>query len=393
MKNLEKIQLFLEQFSIDGWLIYDFNHQNPLAYKVLGLDDSKHVKRRFFYFIPKKGNPIKILHKIEAHVLNELDGDALFYCSWKSLHDSLAQILRNVKNVAMEFSPLNNNPYICKVDAGTLDLIRSYGVEVVSSGAFLHYFTSVLSETQIQSHIRAAQKLEKICSLAFSWILENLQKNVRITEYDVMKKISQDLGKFGLVTESTINVSVNQNSANPHYVVEKSQALEIKHGDFILIDMWAKEDLPNSVFADITKVAVAASQPTEKQKQVFSVVREAQKAAYELVLKAFDTKQPILGCEVDDAARLVIEKAGFGQFFTHRTGHNIGTDLHGSGTHLDNFETHDDRTLIASSCFSIEPGIYLPGEFGIRLEHDVIIDSQGKVLLTGGVQEEILCLF
>lgn len=393
MKNLEKIQSFLEQFSIDGWLIYDFNHQNFLAYKVLGLDSSKHVKRRFFYFIPKKGKPIKILHKIEAHVLNELEGDAIFYCSWKSLHDSLAQVLRNVKNVAMEFSHLNDNPYISKVDAGTVDLIRLYGVEVVSSGSFLHYFTSVLSDVQIQSHMRAAQKLEKICALAFSWILESLQKNVRITEYDVMKKISQDLGKFGLITESTINVSVNQNSANPHYVVEKSQALEIKLGDFILIDMWAKEDLPNSVFADITKVAVAAKQPTEKQKQVFSVVREAQKAAYNLVVKAFNEKKPILGCQIDDAARAVIEKAGFGEFFTHRTGHNIGTDLHGSGTHLDNFETHDDRTIIPSSCFSIEPGIYLPEDFGVRLEHDVIIDSQGKVFLTGGVQEEILCLF
>ena len=393
MKNLQQIQFFLEKFSIDGWLIYDFNHQNLLAYKVLGLDSSKHVKRRFFYFIPREGSPIKVLHKIEAHVLDELEGGSIFYSSWKSLHECLAKILQNVKNVAMEFSTLNNNPYISKVDAGTIDLIRSFGKEVVSSGAFLHYFTSVLDEAQIQSHMRAAQKLEKIANLAFAWILENIQKNKRITEYDVMKKISQDFGKFGLVTESTINVSVNQNSANPHYVVEKSHALDIKAGDFVLIDIWAKEDLPNSVFADITKVGVLSQNPTEKQRKIFSIVREAQKAAYELVLKAFDAKQPVLGCQADDAARSVIEKAGFGEFFTHRTGHNIGTDLHGSGTHLDNFETLDDRMIIPSSCFSIEPGIYLPGEFGVRLEHDVIINAQGKVFLTGGVQEEILCLF
>jgi len=294
--------------------------------------------------------------------------------------------------VAMEYSPNNAIPYISKIDGGTIDLIRSFGIKVVSSGSFLPYFTAVLDETQAQSHIRAGQVLDRVVQGAWDWIALYLKQGKKLTEYDVQQKILQDFQQQGVITDGDPIVCVNANSADPHYFVEKGNSAEIIPGDFILIDMWCKEPYPRSVYADITRVGVAAKHPAAKQEEIFQIVRKAQKAATDFVIKRFQEKKTILGYEVDDVARHVIIQSGYGPQFLHRTGHNIGEELHGSGAHLDNLEMHDIRPILSGTCFSIEPGIYLEGEFGVRLEYDLYVDRQGNVQIVGGSQDAITCL-
>ncbi len=392
MKKIEQVQKYLNEMDIDGWLLYDFAKTNPLLYQFLEMPQDAIYRRRFFYWIPKKGKPVKIVHAIEPYVLDAWIGEKKIYSSWQKLHAELESVLQGSKSVAMEYSPKNEIPYVSLVDGGTIDLVRSFGVDVVSSSSFLPHFTAVLNDEQAQSHIRAANRLDTIVSDAWNWIKNHLNQNKNITEYDVQQKIVQDFHKNGLFTDTPPNVSVNANSANPHYLPNKENAKPIKKGDFILIDMWAKESKPHAVYGDITRVAVAAEVPTKKQSEIFTLVRKAQKAAIALVEERFKKGQKVLGFEVDDVARKIITDGGYGPQFIHRTGHNIGVELHGSGAHIDNLEMHDVRQILPGTCFSIEPGIYLEGQFGVRLEVDVYVDKNGKVLVTGGAQDEILCL-
>lgn len=392
MKKIQEAQKYLKEMGIDGWLLYDFQRNNDLAHRFLSIPRQHVVKRRFFYWIPAQGEPVKIVHAIEPHVLDHCPGSKKIYASWQSLEKGVREALKGAKKVAMEYSPKNAIPYISRVDAGTVELVRSLGAEVVSSGDFLPHFTAVLDESQIQSQIRAAKALDGIVHGAWQWIEEQMRGRKKITEYDVQQKIAADFDRAGLVTEDLPIVGVNQHSADPHYQPEKTGSSPIREGDFILIDLWAKEKGETAVFGDITRVGVAAKKPTARQQEVFQIVRHAQKAAAALIKERFAEQKRIEGWEVDDAARKVINDAGFGPFFTHRTGHSIEIELHGSGAHMDNLEIHDVRPILPATCFSIEPGIYLPDAFGVRLEFDVLIHRDGAVQITGGEQDAIVCL-
>lgn len=385
---IEKAKNFLMQGHIDGWLIYDFHGNNPLARSFLNLSKEIMTTRRFFYWIPAKGEPVKLAHAIEAGTLNHLPGTLKTYSSWQSLEKELGIILHGMKKVAMEYSPKNAIPYISLVDGGTVDLVRSFGVEVVSSADFLPHFTAVLTQKQIESQLRAGKRLDEIVLKMWQWIQKNLGK---VSEYDAQQKIKEEFKKLQLITDHDPIVAVNAHSANPHYEPKKTASSLIKQGDFILIDLWAKEE--EGIFGDITRVAVAASKPTQKQQEIFQIVRSAQKAAIELVKSRFFEGKRLEGWEVDEAARAVIRKAGYDKFFIHRTGHSIEKNLHGSGAHMDNLEMHDVRPILKGTCFSIEPGIYLPGEFGVRLELDLIVHLDGSVEISGGEQDSIACLY
>lgn len=392
MKKIARAQKHLSDRGLDGWLLYDFARCNELLYQFLELPKDRTYRRRFFYWIPASGDPVKIVHAIESHVLDGWPGEKKVYSSWQNLQKELETVLKGKAKVAMEYSPRNEIPYVSRVDGGTIDLVRSFGVEVVSSAPFLPYFTAVLTPDQAQSHIRAGKMLDRLVKEAWDWIAQHLRENKRITEYDVQQKIMADFAKHGLFTDTAPNVSVNANSADPHYFVEEKKALPIHKGDFILIDMWARENHPQAVYGDITRVGVAASHPSSKQKEVFTIVRKAQKGATDFVIRCFSEKKAPLGFQIDDVARKIIVDAGYGPYFTHRTGHNIGIELHGSGAHIDNLEMHDVRPILLETCFSVEPGIYLEGEFGIRLEYDLYVDKQWHVMITGGEQDEIVCL-
>ena len=391
-QKIREAQRYLQEMGVDGWLLYDFHGNNELAREFLELPKKKNITRRFFYWIPTKGDPVKIVHAIEQHVLDEWPGEARVFLSWESLQEQIRRTLKGVKRAAMEYSPKNAIPYVSRVDAGTVDLIRSFGVEVVSSGSFLPHFTAVISDVQGRSHIRAGHALDRIVHEAWVWIAQHLIKNESISDFDVQQKLLGDFAKEGLVTEGVPIVGINAHSADPHYVPAKEHPVPIRKGDWILIDFWAKEDQPQSIYGDVTRVAVADRHPTKKQQEIFSIVRKAQIAATELVIDRFTQKKPLSGWEVDDCARRVIVEAGYGEFFIHRTGHSIEMSLHGSGANMDNLEMHDVRPILPSTCFSIEPGIYLPNDFGVRLEYDLYVHQDGRVEIVGGEQNEIVCL-
>lgn len=386
-----QVQHYLQKMHIDGWLLYDFHHTNNLAHLFLEIPSTVMTTRRFFYWIPAKGNPVRLVHAIEPHVLDGWPGEKREFLSWQSLESEVKQALAGAKKIAMEYSPKNGNPYVSRVDGGTIDLVRSFGVEVVSSGSFLPHFTAVISPKQGESHIRAAAALDRIVKEIWNWLKHELESNRTVTEYDAQQKILAHFRQANLITDSPPIVAINAHSADPHFVPEEHHSSILKKGDFLLIDLWAKENHEGAVFGDITRVAVV-DQPSQKQQKVFDVVFQAQKAGIDLVKKRFSEKGIVTGAEVDDAVRKVIKEAGFEKYFVHRTGHGIDTELHGSGVSLDNLEMRDDRPLIAGTCFSVEPGIYLPQEFGVRLESDVYIHHDGRIEVTGGVQERIFSL-
>jgi Xaa-Pro aminopeptidase len=393
MKKIEEAQKYLKEMHLDGWLLYDFHGNNELARHFLAIPKGKMTTRRFFYWIPAKGEPIKIVHAIEGEVLDHFPGEKRVFLSWQSLESEVGKALKGAKKIAMEYSPKNAIPYISRVDAGTVDLVRSFGVEVASSGDFLPHFTAVLSKEQGESQIRAGKACDEVVGEMWTWIAGQIRGGKSLSEYDAQQRILAEFKRRDLITDHAPIVGVNAHSADPHYEPLKDKSSPIRKGDFILIDLWAKEKGEGAVFGDITRVGVAAPKATQKQEEVFGVVRRAQKAAVALIKSRFAHKQRIEGWEVDDAARKVIRDAGYGEFFIHRTGHSIEISLHGSGAHMDNLEMHDVRPILPGTCFSIEPGIYLPGEFGVRLEHDVYIHLDGTVEVTGGEQDEIVYLY
>jgi len=390
--TIRNVQEILQKSHIDGWLIYDFQKRNSLAIQFLDIPPSAHLTRRMFYWIPAKGSPVKIVHVIEPHFLDKWPGEKQVYFQWQKLEETLSKLLSGSKTVAMEYSPKCAIPYASIIDAGMADLIRSFGVEIVSSSGFLQYFTCVLDEEQRQSQQQAALILDQAASDAWQLISSSLKKGERISEYQVQQFIKSEFTSKGCISQGDPICAVNAHSSDPHFSPSKENDTLIQKGDFVLIDLWCKKNTPKAIYGDISRVAVAAVDPSDKQKEIFSIVRRAQKAATDFIIESFSQNKQVRGCDADKVARDVIENAGYGQFFTHRTGHNIHTDDHGPGTHLDSLETKDERPLIPGTCFSIEPGIYLPGEFGVRLEYDVYISPSGKVEVTGGIQEEIVTL-
>lgn len=390
-EKIKTVQADLISLNIDGWLLYDFKRSNDIACRFLQIPPSQILSRRFFYWIPQKGEPIKIVNRIEDP-LAALPGYTERYQTWKELESILGSLFKPSQKVAMEYSPRNSLPVISKVDGGTIELIRSYGVDVVSSCDLIQRAISALSPQQVQSHLFAADVADRTVEKAWEWIAEHLKSGQRITEYDVQQFILGEFEKNGCVASDAPICATNAHSADPHYVIKPETCASINEGDFILIDLWCKQNLPDAIYGDITRVGVAAKKPSKKQQAIFNIVKEARDAATEFVRNAYKIQQPICGYEVDDVCRKVIIDAGYGQYFIHRTGHSIDVNDHGSGANIDNLETHDVRALIQNSCFSIEPGIYLPGEFGVRLEYNIFLDKNREIQVTGGIQNSIRCL-
>jgi len=391
--NLGKIQSILNQMGIDAWLFYDFRGSNDLALSILNISKDSHLTRRFFYLVPKVGDPVKIINGIEAFHLDHLPGEKLTYSNHISLSQHISDSLKGLKKISMEYSPKNAIPYVSKVDAGTIEQIKSYGVEIISSGDLISMFNAVWTKEQYEENKPVAKALTDIVDLSFSFIEENISFKKELTEYDVQKFIMNEFGKRNYFTDYPPIVGVNENSANPHYEPSEIINKPIRENDFVLIDLWAKVNKVNGVWADITWVGFVGDKVPEKYNKVFDVVAAARDKAFNLVSSQFNEGKEIRGYEVDDAAREVIVNAGYGDYFIHRTGHSITTDLHGSGAHMDNFETKDERLLLPSTSFSIEPGIYLTGDFGIRSEIDVYISEDGNVIATGGErQKEVIAI-
>jgi Xaa-Pro dipeptidase len=395
--DLKAIQSALREHKLDGWLFYDHHHRDPIAYRILGLDENSFVSRRWFYFVPAEGEPHKLVHRIEAGKLDALPGSKDEYSSWQELEQKLESMLDGAARIAMQYSPRNAIMYVSMVDAGTVELVRSMGKEVVSSADLVSVFEAVLTEAQIATHFEAQRRLDAVLAAGWKFIGDSVRDGVRITEFDVVAFLNSEIEKAGLWTDHGPNCSAGPNSADSHYEATRESSRTIGKGDFVLIDIWAKladeanAKLPNpiAVWYDITWTGVVGREPTDREQLIFNTVRDARDAAVEAVQRAYAEGRTIAGWEADDAARNVIRDAGFGQFFTHRTGHNIEVSLHGNGAHLDNLETHDERLLLPNTCFSVEPGIYFPDEFGVRSEVNMITLPSGAVV-TGPLQRELL---
>lgn len=389
MFQLESIQGALGQLGLDGWLLYDFYGSNPLARRILDFPSDRFTSRRFYYLIPATGEPRKLCHRIEEDALDHLPGEKEVYLRWQELEGGLEKILEGMTRVAMEYSPRNGIPYVSIVDAGTVELVRSTGVEVVSSGDLIQSFEATLDDEQWETHLEAERHTLAAFSQAWEFIADRVRSGKTSRETEVQNLINQYFDTNGLLTDHPAIVAVGPHSGNPHYGPGPLTDSVIREGDFVLIDAWCKVDRPRSVFADYTRVGFVGQDVPKTHADIFAIVAGARDAAVDLVKSSIGADRPLQGWQVDDAARHFIEEAGYGQYFLHRTGHNIAEDLHGNGTHMDNLETHDDRSILRRTCFSIEPGIYMK-DFGIRSEVNVYIDGNGAVHVTGEPQTEIL---
>ena len=390
--NLDTIQSALRDAGHDGWLFYDHHHRDPIGERILGLDPKAHITRRWYYYIPAKGEPRKLMHRIEQGRLDLLPGSKGLYSSWQELASGLKAMLGSARHIAMQYSPDNAIMYVSMVDAGTVEFLRSIGKQIVSSADLVSQFEAVLSEAQIASHTVAQKAIDEVLEEAWREIGRRLRpakgKRARVTEFDMVQWLSEGLKRANLVWENGPNVSVNANCSDSHYEPTADRTAEIKEGDFLLIDIWGRVDDADSIFYDITWTGVVGREPSEREQLVFEAVRNARDAAISTVEKAFAEGRSICGFEADDASRAVIRAAGFAEYFTHRTGHNIAHEIHGPGAHLDNLETHDVRQILPSTCFSVEPGIYLP-EFGVRSEINMIT-APGKAWVTGKIQRGLV---
>jgi Xaa-Pro aminopeptidase len=387
--NLGDIQSALRDQHLDGWLFFDHHYRDPLAYRILGLGDALHVTRRWFYFIPAVGEPKKLVHRIESGRLDSLPGTKAVYSSWQELESQVETLLAGQTKLAMQYSPRNAIMYISLVDAGTIELLRGMGKEIVSSADLVSQFEAVLTDAQLATHFVAQKHIDAILDAGWKEI-GTRARNGGTDEHAMVTWLHEAIDRAGLITEHGPNVSAGPNSADSHYEPTAASSRPIRKGDFVLIDIWAKlANQLDAVWYDITWTGVVDREPTEREHLIFNTVRDARDASIKTVQAAFASNTPIAGWQADDASREVIRKAGFGEWFTHRTGHNIGAILHGNGANLDNLETHDERLILPDTCFSVEPGIYFPGKFGVRSEIDMIARA-GKAEVTGRVQTELV---
>jgi Xaa-Pro dipeptidase len=388
--HIEEIQAALREEHLDGWLFFDHHQRDPVAYRILHLNATRVASRRWYYFIPADGEPKGMVHAIEAGVLDGLPGDVRKYSSWPDQLDGLHQLLVGSRKIAMQYSPNCAIPYVSLVDGGTLELVRGAGVEIVTSANLVQLFEARWSAEQLEMHLEAGRHVDRIRAEAFQKIASSLAAGRSITEWDVNRFIRAGFEKSGMITDHGPIVAVNANMSNPHYEPEAQGSREIQKGDAVLIDMWAKLDRPLGVFYDITWTGYCGPTPPSALQNVFEVVRDARDRAVQRVQTAIPRGEVLHGFEVDDAARTYIKERGFGEYFVHRTGHSIGEEVHGTGANMDNLETHDERRIIAGTCFSVEPGVYLP-DFGIRSEVNVYF-GRTDARVTGEVQEKLVTI-
>jgi len=389
MFDLAAVQLAIRAQKLDGWLLYDFRGQNVLAARVLGMEEQGR-SRRWAYFVPVVGEPKKLVHKIEPMALDHLPGaEKTVYLRWQEFEEGIAGLVAGTRTVAMEYAPRNGNPYIGRVDAGTVELVRSCGVEVVSSGDLIQQFEAVWDEAQWAMHREAAVHTNRAYEIAWAYIAERLHAVGHTDELAVQARILRHFAECQMTTYHPPIVGVGPHSGDPHYAPIEATNSRIVPGSFVLIDLWAKLDRPRAVYSDLTRVGYIGEEVPAQYTRIFDIVAAARDAGIATVVDAFATGTPLQGWEVDAATRAVIDAAGYGEFFTHRTGHNIGQETHGNGCHMDGLETKEERRVMPGTCFSIEPGIYLP-EFGVRSEVNVYVHHDNTVHVTGGeLQREI----
>lgn len=383
--RLDEIQAALAAEGLDGWLFFDHHRRDPLAYRILGLPETMHVTRRWYYFIPAQGQPRGLVHRIESHHLDALPGTKSAYSRWTEQTSELRKLLQGARTIAMQYSPECAVPYVSMVDAGTVELVRSAGVDIRSSADLVQIFEAQWSDQQLESHMEAGRRMDRLRAEAFELIRTRLASG--ISEWDVRQFLRRRFDEEGLITDHGPIVAVNANASDPHYEPGADKHSAIRSGDLVLIDMWAKLTEPaDAVYYDITWTGYCGRNPPERMREVFRIVAEARDKGVEAVVSGAATQ----GFQVDDATRSHIEARGFGEYFIHRTGHSIGPDVHGSGANMDNFETHDIRRILPRTCFSVEPGVYLP-EFGIRSEVNVYIGEDGA-RVTGEIQRDLVIL-
>jgi len=387
--NLSAIQSALRERNIDAWLFYDHHRRDPIAYRVLGLPDNLMVTRRWYYLVPAEGEPTKLVHKIEAGHLDSLPGTKKRYSAWQELFQGLKTILANHRDIAMQYSPNNIVFTVSLVDAGTIDMIRGMGKNVVSAADLIALFEATLSDEQIKTHFAARDLIDPITKAAFQEIGRRV-RNGGTTEHEMQQWIMEAFGRDGLITDDPPIVAANANSGNPHYEPSADHPVRLREGDFVLLDIWAKQNKPGAAYYDITWTGVIGKAPSDRQREVFEVVRNGRNAGVEKVKNAIAAGQPICGWEVDRVTRDQIKQAGFGEYFIHRTGHSIGTEVHSNGANMDDLEIHDERRILPNTLFSIEPGVYLP-EFGVRSEVNVLVRPKGAEV-TGKIQDEIVII-
>jgi len=389
--NLKKIQQVLREKNIDGWLLYDFHNRDMIAYHILGLPTGKISSRRWFYFIPALGEARKLAHRVEPDKLDSLPGEKIMYLAWEELHSSLKNILGGAKKIAMQYSPLQHIPYVSIVDAGLIDLLRSFGHEIVSSADLVQLFEASIDEKGYGFHKKAAQLINDIKNQAFEEIRKAVADKKELTEYALARFIEEKFKENNMTNNEEIPiVGIDDHPANPHFEPTPENTYVFKPGNKVLIDLWAKMNEPGGIFADITWCGYIGKKLPQKYAEIFDTAMRARDRAVEFVQEKFKSDQPCFGWEVDDACRKVIEDAGYGKFFVHRTGHSIGEEVHGNGVNIDNLETKDEREIIPGNCFSIEPGIYFEGEMAARSEIDVFITHQGEVEVTTEKQTELI---
>lgn len=388
---IARIQEALRAEKLDGWLLYNFRGNNVFANRLLDPPSHLMFSRRYFYFIPKKGEPRKLSHGIEQYHLDFLPGDKTLYVGWPSLQQGIKKILRGAKVVAMEYSPMCAIPYVATVDAGTIELVKkSSGAKIVSSANLIAHFEARWTEEQRADNFEAAAHLYATAQEAFRFIGQRIKSGTRVTEYDVQQFMLAEFEKRGIRSDSDPNCSVNANAANPHYEPTKQIHTELKTGDLVLIDLWAKKNKARSVYADITWMGYIGERVPEEYERAFQAIRGARDAAVDFLRDALAKRKEVRGYQVDDVTRNYVAKRKLAKYFIHRTGHSIGEEVHGNGANIDNLETHDERRIIPMSSFSIEPGVYFTGKWGVRTEIDVYISKEGEVIVTGGKPQETI---
>ena len=385
------IQRALQEDRLDGWLLYDFQGSNPVAARLTGLASSgKMTTRRWYYLVPAHGEPRGLVHAIERHNLDDLPGPKRAYAGRSQLADGLQELLRGARRIAMEYSPRNAIPYVSRVDAGTVEVVRDLGIEVVSSGDLVQRFEAVWSDAALETHRAASDRLYRIKDRTFEFVRQRRADWGTLTEYDVQQAMTGWFAEEGLISDSEPNVSAQENAGNPHYHPSRAVHRAIHADEILLLDLWGKLQAPGAVFADITWVAFTGAAVPQACERAFAAARDGRDAAIELVRTAVREGRELRGYEVDRACRSVVERAGYGAQFFHRTGHSLGERVHGDGVHMDDYETHDDRRLIKGTGFTIEPGVYTP-EFGVRTEINMFIGER-EAEVTGPLQTAIVAL-
>jgi len=388
--SIAAVQRALKEEGLDGWLLYDFHGSNPIARQIAGIGAGTKTTRRWYYMIPAAGEPRKLVHAIESFNLDHLQGGKTVYSQRDTLASGLKNVLAGAKRIAMEYSPGNSIPYISRVDAGTVEAVRELGVDVVSSGDLVQRFEAIWSAEALGSHRAAGERLYRIKDGAFDFIRAARRAGRAITELDAQREMVRAFEQEGLLFDSPPVVAAQENAGDPHYGPSEQKYRGINDGEVVLLDLWGKLPSEGAVYADITWMGFTGTSVPEKYVAAFNAARDGRDAAIALVQQRVKAGQEIRGFEVDRECRAVLERAGFGPQFVHRTGHSLGTEVHGNGVHMDDFETHDERRLIPGTGFTIEPGVYTK-EFGVRTEINMYVGDRDAVV-TGPLQTEFVLL-